>query len=381
MKNSLHFETGLVLQGGGARGAYQVGALRAISDILDSRQNPFPYISGLSVGAINAASLAATANDFKRSTRKLEALWRSLNTEMIFDTSARAVLATSMSILTALLTGRGGRSSPAALLDNDPLRKLLETEFKRAGVLRSIGKGALKGFSITASSYCGGYAMSFLEGQGEVAGWERARRFGGRAEIDVDHLLASSSLPFIFPAVRIGNEFYGDGALRLLAPLAPSIRMGANRLFVIGARDAHIDKTPEGQEPVSPSFGELGGHALDILFNDNLDADIERLERINRTLSLMPPKLAAASGLKHVEFCILQPSSDLREVAKEFEREMPRSVRLLLRSIGAWRADGRVPSYLLFEPGYIDALITLGYRDAMARAGELRAFLTPPDAR
>lgn len=371
--------TGLVLQGGGARGAYQAGVLLAISEILQTRTNPFPIICGASVGAINAASLAATANDFRRSARKLNKLWEGLTSAAIFDTSAAAVAKTSASWLWALTLGKGGSGDPMALLDNAPLRALLEEEYARRGVERSFACGSLQAFCITASSYEAGQAVSFFECAKGHEGWQRVRRVGLAEKIDVDHLMASSALPFVFPAVRLKNGFFGDGALRLTAPLSPAIRLGANRILVIGVRDADPEPVQAEEDAQYPSIGAMGGHALDILFNDNLDADIERLERINWMLTQLRPEAVKTSPFRKVDIKVLQPSQDLRSIARRHESEMPRSIRLLLKSIGAWHTDGRLPSYLLFEPGYIKELSTLGYEDTMARLDEVRDFLDGED--
>ena len=187
--------------------------------------------------------------------------------------------------------------------------------------------------------------------------------------------MASAALPFVFPAKRVGQRLFGDGALRLTAPLAPAIHCGAKKLLVIGVRDSEEAATVcEVPEPY-PSMGDMGGHALDILFNDDLDADYERLERINHTVSLLPPEALSQTDLRQIDLCSLQPSKDLRVIAAKYKSEMPRTIQLLLKSIGAWGDDSRLISYLLFEPGYINALIELGYKDVIARRDEVAGFL------
>lgn len=369
-------ETALVLQGGGARGAYQAGALLAVAHILNRRENPFPVISGASVGAINAASLASSADDFRLGAERLARLWRGLKTNRIFDTRARAVIATSATWLWTIIAGGLGIASPCALFDNRPLRELLTDEFEPQRVRRSLANGSLKAFCITASSYEAGQAVTYFESSCAQPDWKRVRRLGIRAPIDVDHLMASSALPLVFPAVRLKQGYFGDGALRLTAPLSPAIRLGAKRILVVGVRDAETPSLETQQNPTYPTIGEMSGHALDILFNDNLDADIERLERINGTLDAMTDEARESSGLRKISILVLQPTKDLRDIARDHEFEMPRTVRIFLRSLGAWHKDGRLPSYLLFEPGYIDALIKLGYDDTMARKHEIRQFLT-----
>ncbi len=364
----------MVLQGGGSRGAYQVGVLKAIAEITGSSGNPFPMISGTSVGAINASSIASHAEGFDRAARHLETLWRGLNTQSVFDARFSSLASTVWRIVRTFWFG--GKTNRYGWLDNRPLRQLLETEFKREGVQAAYESGALQSLCITASCYTCGVAVTYFEGTNDTQPWNRARREGKADTIRVDHLMASSALPFIFPAVRIDQTYLGDGALRLTAPLSPIIRMGADKAVVIGVRDPEITIPGADEEPVYPSFGEMSGHALDILFNDNLDADIERVRRINRLLGHMTQAEREASGMRHFELLTILPSQDLRKVAKRFEYEMPKTIRFILKAIGAWGTDGRLPSYLLFEPGYIGALIDLGYNDTLARADEVRAFLS-----
>jgi len=370
--------TGLVLQGGGARGAYQIGALKAIAELTAPERAPFPIICGTSVGAINAAPLAASAQNVRRGVARLETVWRGLHCSSIYDTRMRAIMATSAHWLFTLALGGLGVGNPCALLDNAPLGHLLNREYGRDGLRRAIDSGALRALCITASSYGGGQAISFFEGAPDIEEWDRARRHGRRTEIGVPHLMASSALPFMFPAVRIDDEYYGDGALRLTAPFSTAIRVGADRLLVIGARDSLDPVEGPGGAPEYPSIGEMAGHALDILFNDNLDADLERLNRVNRTLALLPEDARQETDLRVIDTLMLEPSRDLRDIAAEHMQEMPTTIRLLLRSLGSWGSNGRLISYLLFEPGYIGALIDLAYEDTMRRADEVRAFFDRP---
>lgn len=363
---------GLVLQGGGARGAYQVGVLKAVAEITGRRRSPFQIVCGASVGAINAAPLAAASSNFQRGTQRLETLWRSLKSEAVYETNAPAILATGFRWFWALMFGRAG--APSALLDNAPLARLLEREFDRRQVARAIRAGTLHALCITAASFSYGRAVTFFDGADTIDEWRRERRWGVRAEIGAQHLVASSSLPFIFAPVKLNDQYFGDGSLRLTAPLSPAIRAGADRLFVIAARDDLPDADEVANAP-EPSFGEMAGHALDILFNDNLDADHERLTRVNHTVSLLTDEARAKTRLREIDTLRLSPSKDLRDFAVRYANEMPRFIRLLMRSIGSWGSDGRLISYLLFEPGYISALIDLGYADTMARGDEVKQFL------
>ncbi len=369
-------KTALVLQGGGARGAYQVGVLKAIAEISGRRRSPFQIVCGASVGAVNAAPLAAASSDFQSGMRNLEALWRSLRCSSIFDTRALPLIATGVRYAWTLLFGHFGVGALCSFLNNKPLDELLEREFDQRDISRAIRVGSLHALCITASSYDEGKAVTFVKGHEDITDWARARRRGVRTEIGPKHLLASSSLPFVFAPVRLDGEYYGDGALRLTAPLSPAIRTGADKVLVIAARDNVPDEPQKQKHPQSPSIGEMAGHALDIMFNDNLDADHERMTRVNETLSLLSDEARKQTPLRVIDTVMLSPSQDLREVAERHAGEMPFAIRVLMRTLGSWGSDGRLVSYLLFEPGYIGALIDLGYADTMEKESEVRAFLS-----
>ncbi len=368
---------GLVLQGGGARGAYQIGVLKAVAEIWGQKPSPFPIVTGASVGAINAAQVAAASTDFQRGMARLEKLWRGLTCDAIYETSPSAIAASSARWLWSIVAGGLGWGDPCSLLDNRPLGKLLDSTFRPNRISRAIQLGALDALCITASSYGDGSAITFLESRGGIEDWSRVRRKSLRTRIESEHLMASSALPYVFPAIRVGDRYFGDGALRLTAPLSPAIRCGAEKLLVIGARDNHPGGSGGSGTETYPSIGDMSGHALDIMFNDNLESDCERLERVNRTVKLLTPEAREKTRLRQIEFRSLQPSQDLRDIAADHRSEMPRTIQLLLKSLGAWGEDARLISYLLFEPGFIGALIDLAYDDTMARSNEIADFLKP----
>ncbi len=370
-------KTALVLQGGGARGGYHVGVLKAISEISQARVSPFHIVCGSSVGAINAASIAVMSRDFQRATRHLEDLWRSLHCDTIYKTGALELLASSSRWAGTLMFGFLGLRSSGALLDNTPLRQLLEREFHRGHLEHAIRTKALHALCITASSYDRGNAVSFYEGDASIEDWMRARRLGRRAKIGAPHLLASSALSFAFLPEKIDGEYFGDGALRSSSPLSPAIHTGAERILVIGTRDMRHERPPDTARAHEPSFGEIAGHTLDILFNDNLEVDYERMLRINATLALLDENARTRTSLKPIRPLLLTPSKDVRDLAQPHAGDLPGPVRMLMRSAGAWHKDGRLESYLMFEPAYVGELIDLGYTDTMARADEIREFLSP----
>lgn len=364
----------LILPGGGARGSYQVGVLKAINEIVGAGDNPFPVICGTSAGAINAAVLASHAHEFAAGVGRLEKFWSTMVCSRVYRTDAWTVLKTGLQWAFSLALGGRLVSHPEALLDNQPLRAFLGRALKLEGIDEAIRRGALRGVSITASGYTCAAAISFYQAAPDVQPWERARRYGWPVTLGISHLLASAALPLIFPAERIGNEFFGDGGMRMLAPLSPAIHLGADRLLVISTRDEKPDPSPTSPVPY-PSLGEIGGYLLDTIFMDTLNADLNRLNRINRTLGLMPPDQRQQSGLKTIDSLVIRPSQDLREITRQHMSEIPRAVRILLQALGGWGRDWRMASYLLFEAAYCEELIRIGYQDGMRQQEEIRAFL------
>ncbi|MFP4005066.1 MAG: patatin-like phospholipase family protein, partial [Alphaproteobacteria bacterium] len=367
---------GLVLPGGGARGAYQIGVLKAIAEIAPGARNPFPVLSGISVGAINAAALGCACRDFQAGVRWLSDLWAGLRCHDIYRTDFGTLVRSSVAWFLALTLGGLGPANPRSFLDTGPLAGLLERELDFSRLAAAIEEGALRGLAVTASSYATGRAVTFFQGADSTLEWERMRRDGQRAGLAVDHLMASSAMPFIFPPWRIGREYFGDGALRLAAPLSPAIHMGAERLLVIGVRDIGRDRPPPASAPVRhPTMGDLGGYVLDILTSDNLDADVERATRINETVSLLGPEQRSRTALRPIDIKVIRPSRDLREVTARHLDEMPAMLAILMRGLGASASRARLASFLMFEPPYLRELMELGYRDGLARRDELAGFL------
>lgn len=370
----------VVLTGGGARAAYQVGVLRGLSHLIPHGcPNPFPIVCGTSAGAINAAAIAAGAMDFHRAVRRLVMVWKNLRAEQIYRADALGVLATGTRWLAALVLGGLGKNNPTSLLDNSPLEKLLSDLLPLDGVQRAIDAGALRALAISASGYTSGQSVTFFQADESLLGWHRARRVGAAVKIGTPHLLASSSLPFIFPAVRIHREFFGDGSMRQIAPVSPALHLGANRLFVIGVGRPMENKPERVRAEAYPSLAEIAGHALNSIFLDSLEVDLERLQRINRTIRLIPREERTRSGfaLREVEVLVIHPSEEIDKIAARFAHTLPRAIRFLLRGLGAGSNTGStLTSYLLFEPSYCQALINLGYRDTMAQRREVLRFVS-----
>jgi len=375
MSNS---RTALVLAGGGARAAYQVGVLRAILELLpDQTANPFPILCGTSAGAINTATLACYAENFRAAVDNLNSVWRHMHASHIYRADGVGIGLSGLRWFGSLALGWLTKSSPRSLLDNEPLRHLLQRHLDFSAIDRAIASGALYAVSITASGYTSGHSVSFFQAAAEMPTWQRTHRFGARARLSVDHLLASSAIPFIFPAVYLNREFFGDGSMRQLAPISPAIHLGAQKVLIVGAGRMN-EQTERQRTRRYPTLAQIAGHALSSIFLDSLAVDIERMQRINQTLAVIPEEIKAGAGvaLRPVESLVIAPSERLDYIAARHAKALPWPVRLLLRGIGAMnRQGGALTSYLLFEQPYTRALIDLGYKDTMDRREEVKAFL------
>ena len=370
--------TGLIMTGGGARAAYQVGVLRALRELLPAGgPMPFPVICGTSAGAINAAVLAADADDFALGVQRLLTVWENFHVDQVYRADAFGALANSARWIGAALSG-SRLNGPVSLLDNAPLASLLARHMDFSAAKRHIDSGCLQAFAVTCSGYTSGRSVTFYQGRDGLTGWERARRIGVAMPIRREHLLASSALPFIFPPVRIDGQYYGDGSMRQIAPVSPALHLGADRLLVIGVgRQSSQAAVPQPSNGFPP-LAQIAGHALDSIFLDSMEVDLERLQRINRTLSIIPPETLAQNGypLREVEYRVITPSVPLSRIALDHAHELPRVIRGLLHTVGAMKRTGsNLVSYLLFEQGFCRALIALGYADTMAQGEDLRAFL------
>jgi len=373
-------KVGLIMTGGGARAAYQVGVLRAISDLLPREvRSPFPIICGTSAGAINAAVLAAEASDFRRGVRRLMTVWKNVHVHHIYRSDPIGVIRNSSRWIVNGFTGGAVTRSPVSLLDNSPLAALLGRDLDFAAIQRGIDDGDLAAFSVTCSGYTSGQSVTFFQGRPELQPWRRARRIGIAMPIEIEHLMASSALPFIFSPVRINREYFGDGSMRQIAPVSPALHLGADRLLVIGVGH-QLQQHPNERVMVDthPSLAQIAGHALNSIFLDSLEVDLERLQRINRTIEIIPREILEKTGypLHRVDFRLLSPSVELEKIAAVHAGDLPRAIRVLLYMVGALKRSGsNLLSYVLFEKSYSRALIRLGYEDTMERKDDLLAFL------
>lgn len=373
-----HGRAALVLTGGGARAAYQVGVLKAVAELLPvGSATPFPIVCGTSAGAVNAAALAVFAEDFGAGVGHLQQVWAGFHAGDVYRADAIGILGSGARWLSALMFGWIVKQNPRSLLDNAPLGRLLRDGLDLARIERMIETGKLYALSITASGYSSGESVSFFQAAPDAQTWKRTQRTGARAEITIDHLLASSAIPFIFPAVRIHREFFGDGSMRQLAPVSPAVHLGAERILVIGA--GRMGQERERQRAGDyPSLAQIAGHALSSIFLDSLSVDLERLQRINSTLSIIPPELRERHNLplRPIETLVIAPSQRIDYIAARHVRSLPWPVRALLRGLGATRKTGSaLASYLLFERPFTLSLIELGYSDTLAKRDEVKKFL------
>ena len=367
---------GLVLTGGGARAAYQVGVLSYIAE--HAPYVRFPIVTGVSAGAINAAFLAGYRGASTVAVDRLADAWKNLTVDRVFQVGP-ASLGTNSARWLLTLIGGGTSLGPSVqgLVDTTPLRDYLTPRIDFPGIEMNVRTGRLQAVGLTATCYSTGETITFVQGAPPVSSWRRSQRRGVEARLGLNHVMASCALPLIFPAIAVNGDYYGDGGVRQSAPLAPAIYLGADRLLAIATRyprpaRAVVDRVVEGYPPPAQVIGVL----FNSIFLDALDADAERLQRINRLLEQLPPSVQKPAGLRRVELLVVQPSLDIGALAVTYQRQLPRTVRFLLRGLGVHRV--RRPdlvSYLLFEPPFINRLLELGYEDAHSQWAKIERFL------
>ncbi|MEZ5660072.1 MAG: patatin-like phospholipase family protein [Burkholderiaceae bacterium] len=376
---------GLLLTGGGARTAYQAGVLRAITEIHPGFQFPYGVISGTSAGSINAAFIAARAAQWPQAAQDLCDVWRELRAEDVFSTEMLDWYMRGARWISWLALPRLVRRQPESILDNTPLIDSLREMIDPDAIAANLEAGHFDALCIGASSFTSGRHITFYQARDEIKEWQSADRVALRQRITIQHLAASSAIPFVFSPVSLatdtGREWFGDGSMRQSAPLLPLVEAGAHRILAISVAPEErasmfAQRQDSGQR--SPTLAQVAGHALASVFYDALPAEIDQIRRINNALELLNRELPEAFPFRPIDVLAISPSEPIESIALRHVRELPSRVRSFLKTFGATDANGMaLASYLLFEPAFTSELIELGEKDAFARADEIRALFAP----
>lgn len=383
LPNRINAKTALVMPGGGARAAYQVGVLKALAEITDEAlETPFPILCGTSAGALNAVAIASREDNFQDSCRWLEQLWLNLEIHNVYRSDWKGILRNVWRLGLSLFNSGIAVGRPVALLDNIPLKQFLREKIDFSGIGRNVQNGKLSAVCVTAMNYSERVSVSFFQGGPDKADWQRWRRHGVPTPLQLRHLLASTAIPTVFPPQRIGRNYYGDGALRQLTPISPALHLGANKVLIISPSGHKQNYQKPHARAHSPAFGQVIGHLLNSAFVDSLETDIELLEQMNQLLRLTDKEIVNQDGrtLKPIAIQVISPSEDIDLIAEDYVSDLPKSIRTFLKTSGGSASAGEIniASYLLFTPRFCKRLIDLGYKDGLAQRDDIEAFLKQP---
>jgi NTE family protein len=385
MENAL----GLVMTGGGARGAYQAGVLKRIGEIPRVRElgNPFPIIGGSSAGAVNGGGLAVGCDEFTFVTKVLAKMWAELRPSDIFRCDALAQARNSITWILDLSFGAVlGGGNARSLLDASPLRDFLRSHLDTSRIQDNIRRGYLYAIAISATNYNSGKSYLFIQGMKGHPIWNRSRRVTLATKITTDHIYASAAIPLVFQPLRLktakGSAYFGDGCVRLQQPLSPVIRLGAERVFGIGVRGESLEHREEAADDTEPSLAQVLGVLFNVMFLDHLATDVEHLERLNNLLReghISPSRADSTEKMRALATLLVTPSVDLTELARQHQKDMPYLIQYFVNGLGRDAvACADLMSYLLFTPRYTRALIDIGYNDANRRIDEIEDFIFSP---
>lgn len=371
-------KVGLVLSGGGARGAYQAGVVKAIATIAKEAKisRPLPILTGVSAGAVNAAFIASKADDLMTAAEELAAMWSKITADQVFRTDVLSASRSGLRLFTdAALGAFYKKKLSRSLLDTSPLSAFLEEKIPFQRIDKNISSGHIDSLAVTATNYMNAMSVTFVHGPPETPMWTRSRRISQPAKIRKEHVMASSAIPLFFPPVKVGNYHFGDGCLRNNAPLSPAIHLGANRLIVVSVRRPD-SRAAKADTEVEPSFARILGVILNALLLDSIETDVERMSRVNTTISYVPAKQRSDLVLREIDYIWLRPSQDLGRLAGELFHRLPQVIRYLVSGLGSSRDAAELTSYLLFDPDFCGQLVHMGYQDTMAMRDKIEYFLT-----